>query len=256
VRSPSIGIVGSGRLARAVGVGLGQPVGYTDGGSGAAVGLAADTNGSAYADNRLLAEMSDFLLLCHKPSQLRQVAQEVGGAARVVVSLLGGVSLRAVAGSYPDAAVLRVAVNLPAAVNRGVVLFGGAERCGEEEIEAVLAALSPLGLVFRLPEDQLPAAICVSGVGPAYLALVAEAQVDAAVRHGLPSELATRLAAQTLTGAGALLADGWDTLALRRAVASPGGTTARGLAALERARLRAAFAEAADAVAAAAFDER
>jgi pyrroline-5-carboxylate reductase len=88
-----------------------------------------------------------------------------------------------------------------------------------------------------------------SGVAPAYVALVAEAMIDAAVKHGLKQELAAKLVVSTLEGSAALLAErGGDTLAVRREVTSPGGSTARGLAALERGGLRAAFLDALDAV--------
>jgi pyrroline-5-carboxylate reductase len=86
-----------------------------------------------------------------------------------------------------------------------------------------------------------------SGVGPAYWALLVEAQVDAAVRRGMPAALASVLVTETMAGAAELLrARDHDTLALRRAVASPGGTTARGLAALERGGIRTAFSDAID----------
>jgi pyrroline-5-carboxylate reductase len=86
-------------------------------------------------------------------------------------------------------------------------------------------------------------------VGPAYHAVLVEAQVDAAVRHGLPAPLAARLAVETMAGTADLLAArDYDTLALRREVTSPGGSTARGLAALERAGVRSAFQDAIDAV--------
>ncbi len=92
-------------------------------------------------------------------------------------------------------------------------------------------------------------ATAIMGVGPAYQALVAEAQVDAAVRHGLPAPIAGQLVAETMAGTAALLtARGHDTLAVRREVSSPGGSTARGLAALERAGVRTAFNDAMDAV--------
>jgi pyrroline-5-carboxylate reductase len=87
------------------------------------------------------------------------------------------------------------------------------------------------------------------GVGPAYQALLAEAQVDAAVRHGLAPALAARLVGETMAGTAMLLAArDYDTLAVRREVSSPGGSTARGLAALERGGVRSAFQSAIDAV--------
>ena len=110
-----------------------------------------------------------------------------------------------------------------------------------------------LGSVVQVPESLIDAATAVMGVGPAYQALLAEAQVDAAVRHGLKPGLAGRLVAETMAGTAALLdARDYDTLTVRREVTSPGGMTARGLAALERAGVRAAFQDATDAVVGAA----
>src|SRR5207342_627014 len=98
-------------------------------------------------------------------------------------------------------------------------------------------------------EKLMGAAGALMGVGPAYQALLVEAQVDAAVRHGIAAGLAGRLVAETMAGTAALLQTrGYDTLAIRREVTSPGGTTARGLAALERGGVRPAFQAAFDAV--------
>ena len=84
---------------------------------------------------------------------------------------------------------------------------------------------------------------------PAYVALLAEAQVDAGVRHGLPADVAAEMVVQTFAGTAELIRSrDFDTLAVRRAVTSPGGSTARGLAALERANVRGAFHDALDAV--------
>jgi pyrroline-5-carboxylate reductase len=100
-----------------------------------------------------------------------------------------------------------------------------------------------------VPERLMPVAGAVSGVGPAYWALVVEAWVDAAVKAGMPSAAASRLVIETMAGSAELIrAQDGDTLAVRRGVASPGGTTAKGLAALERGGVRAAFASAMDAV--------
>jgi pyrroline-5-carboxylate reductase len=100
-----------------------------------------------------------------------------------------------------------------------------------------------------VPGRLAAAAAAVMSVGPAYQALLAEAQVDAAVRHGLAPALASRLVAETMSGTAALLqVRDYDTLAVRREVTSPGGSTARGLDALERGGVRAAFQVAIDRV--------
>ncbi len=117
-------------------------------------------------------------------------------------------------------------------------------------LEAQIVGLfERLGTVVRLEERHMAPATAVMGVGPAYQALLAEAQVDAAVRHGLPPAIAGALVADTMSGTASLLAErDYDTLGVRREVTSPGGSTARGLAALERAGVRAAFQDAIDSV--------
>ncbi|MGC9221625.1 MAG: pyrroline-5-carboxylate reductase dimerization domain-containing protein, partial [Solirubrobacteraceae bacterium] len=115
--------------------------------------------------------------------------------------------------------------------------------------QEVLELFGRLGVVVTVAERLMSAATSVCGVGPAYQALLAEAQVDAAVRHGLTAQLASQLVNATVSGTAALLEHrGFDTLAVRREVTSPGGSTARGLAALERAGIRSAFQDAIDAV--------
>jgi pyrroline-5-carboxylate reductase len=104
-----------------------------------------------------------------------------------------------------------------------------------------------LGTVVDVPESMMRIAGATGGVGPAYWALLVEAQVDSAIRRGMSPQLASTLVAETMAGSAELLRSrGYDTLAVRRAVASPGGTTARGLAALERGGVRAALAQAMD----------
>jgi pyrroline-5-carboxylate reductase len=103
--------------------------------------------------------------------------------------------------------------------------------------------------MIRMADSLIDAAMAVMGVGPAYQALMAEAQVDAAVRYGLGASLAGKLVVETMAGTAALLsAREYDTLVVRREVTSPGGSTARGLTALERGGVRAAFQNAIDAV--------
>ncbi|MBV9801721.1 MAG: pyrroline-5-carboxylate reductase, partial [Solirubrobacterales bacterium] len=145
--------------------------------------------------------------------------------------------------------VFRFMPNTPVEIRRGVVLYSP-ERDLDEHLEAsVLELFGRLGTLVQVPERLIDAAGAVVGVGPAYQALLAEAQVDAAVRHGVSWPLASQLVVETMAGTAALLREhGYDTLRVRREVTSPGGTTSRGLAALEQAGVRAAFHDAADAV--------
>ena len=232
-------------MAAALARGWGDPVLCTDSGSGRAQALADELGGDAAGSNYELAVNADVVILAHKPAQLAAVAREAAPAARAVVSLLARVTVEELQAAYPDTPVVRVQPNTPAEVRRGVTLL--AEPAEEPLGSEVEALFERVGTVVRLPETLLDAAAACSGVGPAYWALVAEAWVDAAIRRGIPAPVAQRLVTETMAGSAELLrARGHDSFRLRREVTSPGGTTARGLAALERGGVRAAFAAAMD----------
>ena len=243
-------------MARAMARGWGDPVLCTDHGSGRAEQLAAETGGEALRSNRELAERADVVVLCHKPRQLLEVAEEIQGAAKTVVSVLGGVDVARLQSVYRGTPVFAVMPNTPVEVRQGVIVYSEAQRRPEDSFpereSEVLELFGRLGTVVRVPERLAGPASALSSVGPAYHALVAEAQIDAGVRTGLPPAIAAQLVAETMAGTAALLAlKGYDTLAIRREVTSPGGVTARGLAALEQAGIRNAFQMATDAVLAA-----
>jgi pyrroline-5-carboxylate reductase len=244
-----VGLIGSGNMARALARGWGEPVLCTDAGSGRARALAEELGGEGLESNAELAKRADLVVLCHKPAQLAAVAAEIAGEAKAVASVLGATPIAALQEAYPDVPVFRLMPNTPVEVRRGVVLYAPAPDVPEELEQQVMSVFERLGTVVTIDERSMGPATAVTGVGPAYQALLAEAQVDAAVHHGLGPALASRLVAETMAGTAALLTDrDYDTLAVRREVTSPGGSTARGLAALERAGVRAAFQDAADAV--------
>lgn len=246
-----IGLIGSGNMARAMARGWARPVLCTDVVADRARALADETGGEVAASNAELARRADVVVLCHKPGQLRDVAAEVAPEAGAVVSILGGVPLAALREAYPDRPVLRLLPSTPVEVRSGVVLLAddGDPVLDTELGRAVADLAAELGTLVRLPEAQVDVAMGLMSNAPAYMALVAEAQIDAGVRHGLPAPLAAELAVATMAGTAALLRQrDHDTLAVRREVTSPGGSTARGLDALERGGLRAAFSDALDAV--------
>jgi len=243
-----LGFIGAGNMAAALARGLGEPVLASDAGSGRAAALARELGGDA-ATTEQVAEQADVVVLCHKPKQLRTVAAAVAPHARAVASVLAGVPLQELRDAYPGTPVVRVMPNVPVEVRAGVIAVS-AEQAQERELaDRLRPQLERLGLVVDVPEDLMPVVTATMSCATAYVALVVEAQVDAAVRRGVPAPLATRLVVENMRGTAELLADpDRDTLAVRRAVASPGGSTARGLAALERGGIRAAFSDAMDAV--------
>lgn len=242
-------MIGAGNMAGALARGWAEPVLVSDGGSGRAVRLAAEVDGEAMSSNAELAERADIVFLCHKPAQLQTVAAEVGDRARRVVSVLAGTGLDRLREAYPSAQVARAMPNTPVELGQGMTCLA-ADPDGDRAFAALVRELfERLGAVVTVPERLIEAATGLSGVMPAYLAVVAEAQIDAGVRHGLPAAQATEIVAGALAGSAAMIiARGGDTLRVRREVSSPGGLTARGLQALERGGLRAAFADALDAV--------
>jgi pyrroline-5-carboxylate reductase len=243
-----VGFIGSGNMASALARGWGDPVLCTDHGSGRAAGLAQELGGEAVPSNRELAERVDVVILAHKPAQLTDVAYELEGAAKTVVSLLARTPQADVRAAYPGTTVLRVEPNLPVEIGRGVLAFAEPDAPVDADVAArVKAHFGRLGAVVEVPERLMTVAGACSGVGPGYWTLLVEAWVDAAIRRGMPAAMAATLVTETMAGTAALLAHrGNDTLGLRRAVTSPGGTTARGLAALERGGVRAALAAAMD----------
>jgi len=244
-----IGLIGAGNMARAIARGWDDPVLCSDGGSGRAKQLARELGGKALRSNRAVAERSDLVVLCHKPAQLEDVAGSIGGKAKAIVSILGGVKLEALERAYPGVPVYRFLPSIPAEVRQGVSCYAPGTRAADGPEQEVVELFERVGAVVRLEEPLIEPAMALMSCGPAFLALVAEAMVDAGVRHGLQPADASLMAVETMAGTAAVLrASGHDTAGLRRRVTSPGGSTARGLEALERGGVRAAFHDAVTAV--------
>jgi pyrroline-5-carboxylate reductase len=145
----------------------------------------------------------------------------------------------------PGTAVVRAMPNTPALVGAGAAAIAGGTTATDDDLAWAESLLGAVGIVVRVKEPLLDAVTGLSGSGPAYVFLVAEALIDAGVLSGLPRDVSSALAIQTLLGAATLLAEGPDgPEALRAAVTSPGGTTAAGLRALEHHGVRAAFLDA------------
>ncbi len=251
-----VGLIGAGNMARALARGWQRPVLCSDPVRERALSLASESGGEALASNAEVAQRADLVVLCHKPAQLADVAAEVAPHARAIASILAATPLAALKAAYPDKPVYRFIPSLPVEVRQGAVVQArdpDRERsrgAREDTLDAEVRSLfAELGTLVLLDDALVDVAMGLMSCAPAYVALVAEAQIDAGVRHGIPAPEGAQLVVQTLAGTAELLRrrDN-DTQAIRREVASPGGLTARGLDALERAGLRAAFSDALDAV--------
>lgn len=244
-----IGLIGAGNMGSALARGLAEPLLVVDAEPSRARALADELGGEALASAAAVAERADVVILAHKPGQLDGVAGELGQRPRAVASILGGTPLSAIERAYPGVPAYRFMPNLAVEARQGVVCYAPGERAADGPERELLELIGRTGTVIELDEPLIEPATALMGCGPAFFALVVEALVDAGVRHGLPSDSAALMASQTMAGTAALLAGAELAPAeLRRRVTSPGGSTARGVAELERGGVRAAFAEAVAAV--------
>lgn len=178
----------------------------------------------------------DVVVFAVKPQQMKEAARFSGlkDNAHLVISIAAGITLDTLSrwlGGY--ARMVRAMPNTPALIGAGAAAISPGSDAGEEDLAWAEAILGAVGVVVRVPEKALDAVTGLSGSGPAYVFLVAEAMADAGVLAGLPRDVAETLAFQTLLGTARLLdgaADG--PAALRAAVTSPGGTTAAALSVL------------------------
>lgn len=199
---------------------------------------------------------ADGVIVATKPGDVgTALAAAAAAGLRRVLSIAAGVgigALEAAAGS--GVPVVRAMPNTPSMVGAGAAAMSPGAHAGPADLEWAGSILGAVGTVVEVPEASLDAVTGLSGSGPAYVFLVAEALTDAGVLAGLPRPVADALVRQTLLGAARLLAEGEDgPEALRAAVTSPGGTTAAGLRVLEERAVRAALL---DAVAAATARSR
>lgn len=182
-----------------------------------------------------------------KPGDVaRVVAEVVAGEGGRIVSIAAGITLTTLeAAAGPGVAVVRAMPNTPALVGKGAAGIAAGAAADDVDMEWAEALLGSVGIVERVPESLIDAVTGVSGSGPAYVFLIAEALIDAGVLVGLPRDMSERLAVQTLLGASTLLATVDDDAAsLRAAVTSPGGTTAAAVRTLEQHGVRAAILDA------------
>jgi pyrroline-5-carboxylate reductase len=191
----------------------------------------------------------DGAILATKPDIVPAAAAALGAAGvGRVLSVAAGVTIASIEAALGVAVpVIRAMPNTPALVGQGAAAIAGNQYAGEQDLGWAEGILGAVGIVVRVPEKSLDAVTGLSGSGPAYVFLIAESMIEAGVLMGLPRDVSTALANQTLLGASILLAEGRPAAELRGDVTSPGGTTAAGLRALEDGGVRAAFLSAVEA---------
>lgn len=252
--SPRIAFIGAGKMATALAKGLvggavaaAESITASDPSPAALDAFAAALPGCQTAqDNTAAVASASIVILAIKPQCLPDVLKEIRSAIdgdMLVISIAAGFPLRRLAEGLPGGTrIVRVMPNTPALVGRGASAFSRGEHASTEDGQTTARLLAAVGIAHEVPEPLLDAVTGLSGSGPAFVYTVIEAMIDAGVRAGVPRAIAADLAIQTVAGAAQMVIETGDhPAALRNAVTSPGGTTAAGLAELERLGLRAAL---------------
>jgi len=191
---------------------------------------------------------ADVVVVAVKPADVTPVldaASSALGEGALVLSIAAGVPIATIEAAAPGRPVVRAMPNTPALVREGVAAIAPGTHATDAHVATARRLLGAVGRVVVVAEPALDAVTGLSGSGPAYVFLLAEAMIEAGVLNGLPREVAAALVHGTIRGAGVMLTDSGDTAEqLRAAVTSPGGTTAEGLRALEAGAVRAAVIDA------------
>jgi pyrroline-5-carboxylate reductase len=248
-----IGFLGAGKMASALGRGFvqagllaGEHLIASDVAEGARKNFTEAAGGRATLSNLDVLKTSDVIILAVKPDQVDEVLAEIKPhfePRHLLISIAAGVTLaRMEAGLGSRSRVIRVMPNTPALVGACAAAFAPGKGATPEDGLLALRLFSSVGLAFQTKETLLDAVTGLSGSGPAYVCLIIEALSDGGVAAGLPRDVATKLAAQTVLGtAKMVLETGLHPGVLKDMVTSPGGTTIEGLHELENAGVRGAL---------------
>ncbi len=194
------------------------------------------------------AQHAEVVVIAVKPGDVAELLEQVGGAivpGQTVISLAAGVPTSFFESKLGDVAVVRAMPNTPAAVDEAITAYCPGRHAADGALDHAAAVLGAVGETIELRESLLDAVTAVSGTGPAYVYLLAESLIEAAIREGLPHHAATKLVEQTLRGAGILLAETHRSpFELRAEVTSPGGTTAAAMHVLQEHGFRAVIEDA------------
>jgi pyrroline-5-carboxylate reductase len=200
----------------------------------------------ATLSNGEAAAGAGLVVIAVKPQDIEALLGEIGPTLspdQTVISVAAAIpTSRIEARVAPGVPVVRAMPNAPSVVHEGIAGICAGAHAGEEQLALAEECLSHLGAVVRVPEPYMDGVTAVSGSGPAYYALIAEAMIEAGLLLGLSREVTTQLVVQTMLGTAKLLRDEHvHPVELREAVTSPGGTTIQAIRELESAGVRAAF---------------
>jgi pyrroline-5-carboxylate reductase len=207
--------------------------------------LKSETGVNVTANNVEVARNSEVAIIAVKPQQVAEVLEQINEPfkGKLLISIAAGVTMKTItAGLSSSTRVIRVMPNTPCLVGASASAFALSGNCTEADAAVAQEIFGAVGVAYRVEEKLLDAVTGLSGSGPAYIYLVIEALSDGGVAMGLPRDVATRLAAQTVLGAGKMVIEtGMHPGQLKDMVTSPGGTTIEGVHELEKGGLRSAL---------------
>src|SRR5437867_2980903 len=247
----TIGFLGAGKMATALAQGFvraglvaPQQIIASDPSKPAIAAFAKATGAKTTTFNPEVLKFAAVLILAVKPDQANTVLNEIREhltEKHLLISIAAGVPLAKLeAGLGTGARVIRVMPNTPALIGRSATAFAPGKTARREDGHLAQKLFSAVGIALQVKEPLLDALTGLSGSGPAYVYLFIEAPSDGGVAAGLPRDIATKLAAQTVLGSAQMVLEtGAHPGALKDMVASPGGTTIEGLHELEKGKLRA-----------------
>jgi pyrroline-5-carboxylate reductase len=253
VNERRIAIIGGGRLGEALLSGLlssgwrdAGDLAVSDRGPERAKELAERYGVRATTSNADAIRDAALVVIAVKPQDIEPLLGEIGGLVgpdQTVLSVAAAIRTATIESRLADGVpVCRAMPNAPATVHEGMAGLCAGAHASEQHLALAEETLSHLGAVVRVPEDAMDAITAVSGSGPAYFALLAEAMIEAGILLGLSREISTQLVVQTMFGTAKQLRDeGMHPVELRESVTSPGGTTIAAIRELEMAGVRAAF---------------
>jgi pyrroline-5-carboxylate reductase len=259
MNKPSIGFIGTGRIAQALISGLVKEDGSTISGfdkdQEALLRVSGQFGIRPESSIQGLAANSSIIIIAVKPYQVEDVLTELRpalGSDHLVVSVAAGVSTRFIASHCPDGArVIRVMPNTPAFVGKGMTALCGGPGATAEDIALAEVIFSAIGKTAVVEETAMDAATAVSGSGPAYMFRIIDSLAEGGAACGLDPETSMLLAAQTMLGAAAMVLEGRKSPEdLVREVTTPGGTTEAGLREMDRHHIREALVDTVKAAAA------
>ena len=200
----------------------------------------------ATLSNHDAAAGAALIVIAVKPQDIEGLLDEIGTLVlpeQTVLSIAAAIPTSRIERRLTEGVpVVRAMPNTPSTVHEGIAGLSAGSHAGDEQLDLAEEALSHLGAVVRVPEEALDAITAVSGSGPAYFALLAEAMIEAGILLGLSREISTQLVVQTMFGTAKQLRDEkMHPVELREMVTSPGGTTIAAIRELEIAGVRAAF---------------